>query len=100
MFNADLITDKQPAAVILPLALFYGGLAQLLAGMEEFRKGSTFAAPACASFDSFWLAYAAYAKFVAGTLPVSTATSAIGCRRRGWSPERFMAPERISRYWV
>ncbi|MEV6945786.1 GPR1/FUN34/YaaH family transporter [Streptomyces sp. NPDC051172] len=46
--DADLITDKKPAAVTLPLALFHGGLAQLPAGMREFRKGNTFAATAFA----------------------------------------------------
>ncbi|MGW2572643.1 acetate uptake transporter [Streptomyces sp. NPDC001537] len=85
VFNADLITDKKLAAVVLPLALFYGGLAQLLAGMWEFRKGNTFAATAFASFGSFWLAYAAYAKFVAGTLPVSTAHQATGLFLLAWA---------------
>ena len=42
---------------MLPLALFYGGLVQLLAGMWEFRKGNTFGAPAFCSFGAFWLAY-------------------------------------------
>src|SRR5437868_11108495 len=78
VFNANLITDKKLVAVVLPLALFYGGLAQLPAGMWEFRKGNTFGATAFASFGSFWLAYTAYAKFVAGSLPTSTAHQATG----------------------
>ncbi len=40
----------------LPLALFYGGLAQLLAGMWEFRKNNTFGATAFASYGAFWIA--------------------------------------------
>lgn len=58
-FNANPITDKTLVAVVLPLALFYGGLAQLLAGMWEFRKGNTFGATAFGSFGAFWLSYAA-----------------------------------------
>jgi len=71
--------------VVLPLALFYGGLAQLLAGMWEFRKGNTFGATAFSSFGAFWLAYAAYAKFVAGILPASTAHQASGLFLLAWA---------------
>ncbi|GAA1953202.1 acetate uptake transporter [Kitasatospora viridis] len=55
-FNANLL-DAKLGAVVLPLALMYGGLAQLLAGMWEFRKGNTFGATAFSSFGAFWLAY-------------------------------------------
>jgi succinate-acetate transporter protein len=64
VFNAKIITDAKLEAVVLPVALFYGGLAQLLAGMWEFKKGNTFGATAFTSFGAFWLSYAAYAKFV------------------------------------
>jgi len=63
-FNAKIITNSKLEAVVLPLALFYGGLAQLLAGMWEFKKGNTFGATAFASFGAFWLSFAAYVKFV------------------------------------
>ncbi len=36
-------------------ALFYGGITQLLAGMWEFMRGSTFGATAFSSFGAFWL---------------------------------------------
>ncbi|MFG2790899.1 acetate uptake transporter [Streptomyces sp. NPDC048419] len=85
VFNANLITDQKLAAVVLPLALFYGGLAQLLAGMWEFRKGNTFGATAFCSFGAFWLAYAAYAKFVVPGLPVSTAHQATGLFLLAWA---------------
>ncbi len=39
----------------LPLALFYGGLAQFLAGMWEFRTGNTFGATAFSSYGAFWM---------------------------------------------
>ncbi len=42
---------------VLGLALFYGGLAQLLAGMWEFVKGNTFGAVAFSSFGAFWLSF-------------------------------------------
>jgi uncharacterized protein len=43
--------------VVLGLALFYGGLAQLLAGMWEFVRGNTFGAVAFSSFGAFWLSF-------------------------------------------
>lgn len=75
VFNAGLLPkDLEP--VVLPLALFYGGLAQLLAGMWEFRKANTFGALAFTSYGSFWLAFAAYVKFVEESLPnADTATA-------------------------
>lgn len=45
------------AAAVLGLALFYGGIAQVAAGMWEFTKGNTFGATAFTSFGSFWLAF-------------------------------------------
>ena len=64
VFNANIISNEKLEVVVLPLALFYGGFAQLLAGMWEFKKGNTFGATAFSSFGAFWLAYAAYAKYV------------------------------------
>ena len=43
--------------VVFGLALGYGGLAQLLAGMWEFAKGNTFGATAFSSYGAFWLTY-------------------------------------------
>ncbi|MET3806319.1 succinate-acetate transporter protein [Nakamurella sp. UYEF19] len=53
--NAGLV----PASVtggILALAFFYGGVAQILAGMWEFIKGNTFGAVAFTSYGAFWMA--------------------------------------------
>ena len=43
--------------VVFGLALFYGGVAQLLAGMWEFAKGNTFGAVAFASYGAFWMSF-------------------------------------------
>lgn len=40
--------------VVVGLALAYGGLAQLLAGMWEFVAGNTFGATAFSSYGAFW----------------------------------------------
>jgi len=54
--NAGLIPGAEAAKMVIGLAFFYGGLAQLLAGMWEFRSGNTFSATAFSSYGGFWLA--------------------------------------------
>ncbi|HCI78331.1 MAG TPA: hypothetical protein DHW02_01420 [Ktedonobacter sp.] len=53
--NANLFAGVVPN-IVVGLALFYGGLAQLLAGMWEFKSGNTFGATAFSSYGGFWLA--------------------------------------------
>ncbi|KAL7421343.1 hypothetical protein Q5752_004228 [Cryptotrichosporon argae] len=43
--------------VILGLAMGYGGLTQLIAGIEEWACGNTFGATAFASYGGFWLSF-------------------------------------------
>jgi succinate-acetate transporter protein len=85
VFNANIIGNQALGAVVLPIALFYGGLAQLLAGMWEFKKNNTFGALAFTSYGAFWMAFAAYVKFVAGGLPASQAHEATGVFLLAWT---------------
>lgn len=57
--NAGLLKGGGDILVVIGLAVFYGGIAQLCAGMWEFRTGNTFGATAFASFGAFWLSFAA-----------------------------------------
>jgi succinate-acetate transporter protein len=43
------------SAMILAMGLFYGGIAQIIAGILESRRGNTFALTAFVSYGSFWL---------------------------------------------
>lgn len=43
--------------VVFGLALAYGGIAQMLAGMWEFAKGNTFGATAFTSYGAFWISF-------------------------------------------
>jgi succinate-acetate transporter protein len=54
MYNANLI-NPAGRGVVLPLALIYGGIVQILAGMWEFRTGNTFGAVAFSSYGAFWI---------------------------------------------
>ena len=76
MFNAGLL-NSSGEPVVLGLALAYGGLAQLLAGMWEFRRGNTFGAVTFASYGSFWLSFWLLEQFFAGRIPGAERNSAI-----------------------
>jgi len=55
--------------VVLGVALAYGGAAQLLAGMWEFKKGNVFGATVFSSYGAFWLSFWAYLTFYAEGIP-------------------------------
>ena len=42
--------------IILAMGIFYGGIAQIFAGLLEYKKGNTFGLTAFTSYGSFWLA--------------------------------------------
>src|SRR5436305_2046054 len=54
MINTGLVSDKAEP-VVFGLALAYGGIGQLLAGMWEFKTGNTFGATAFSSYGGFWI---------------------------------------------
>jgi succinate-acetate transporter protein len=83
MFNAGLVGEGGEP-VVLGVALAYGGLAQLLAGMWEFRTGNTFGAVAFTSFGAFWLSFWAFVVFYAGDIPEADAGHAIGLFLIAW----------------
>ena len=43
------------SSMILAMGVFYGGIAQVIAGVMEFRKGNTFGTTAFTSYGLFWL---------------------------------------------
>jgi succinate-acetate transporter protein len=45
--------------VILGMGIFYGGLAQIIAGILEYKKGNTFGTTAFTSYGLFWLSFVA-----------------------------------------
>jgi succinate-acetate transporter protein len=42
-------------SMILAMGIFYGGLAQIIAGIMEWKKGNTFGTTAFTSYGLFWL---------------------------------------------
>jgi succinate-acetate transporter protein len=56
LHNAGLFTL---GSMILAMGIFYGGIAQLIAGSMEWKKGNTFATTAFCSYGLFWLSLVA-----------------------------------------
>jgi len=52
LHNAELIFM---GSVIASMGIFYGGLAQIIAGIMEYKKGNTFATTAFTSYGLFWM---------------------------------------------
>ncbi len=66
-------------SVIIAMGIFYGGIAQMIAGAMEFRKGNTFGTTAFLSYGLFWLSFAFMLMLPAlglGAAPSSTSVSA------------------------
>jgi succinate-acetate transporter protein len=83
MFNAGLL-DATGEPIVFGLALAYGGLAQLLAGMWEFRTGNTFGATAFTSYGAFWLSFWAFVTFFEKSVPEAEAGNAVGLYLIAW----------------
>jgi len=57
LWNSNLFGSNLTGDAALPLALIFGGGAQLLAGMWEFHAGNTFGATAFTGFGAFWISF-------------------------------------------
>jgi succinate-acetate transporter protein len=83
MINADLVGGSS-TPVVLSLALAYGGIAHVLAGMWEFRTGNTFGATAFTSFGAFWISFWAFEQFFAKDVPKTHLGSTVGLYLIAW----------------
>ena len=83
MVNSGLVSDKAEP-VVFGLALAYGGIAQLLAGMWEFKTGNTFGATAFSSYGAFWISFWALVMFFVKDIPAADAGHAVGLYLWAW----------------
>ncbi len=58
--NVGWLKESDAIGAVIALAIFWGGLGQLLAGVFEMRKGNTFGFTAFSSYGAFWLFVAFY----------------------------------------
>jgi uncharacterized protein len=62
LHNAGIISDTS-LGMIFAMGLFYGGVAQVIAGLLEYRKGNTFGTLAFTSYGLFWISLVALILF-------------------------------------
>ncbi len=84
LVNAGIL-PKDTEPVMLGVALAFGGVAQLLAGMWEFRKGNVFGATVFSSYGAFWLSFWAYLTFYAEGIPTEHHGVAAGWYLISWA---------------
>jgi succinate-acetate transporter protein len=85
--------------MILGMGIFYGGLAQIIAGILEYKRGNTFGTTAFTSYGLFWLSFVALNWLgvtevaTSGIWPFSSYGVAIPGYNTPWlvSQEAFMA---------
>jgi uncharacterized protein len=71
--NSHWMNGNATSLAWLPYALAYGGIAQFLAGMWEFRNRNVFGAVAFSSYGAFWIGLFFWVRLVAPEAPLKTA---------------------------
>jgi succinate-acetate transporter protein len=79
--NAGLFTL---GSIILAMGIFYGGIAQLIAGSMEWKKGNTFATTAFCSYGLFWLSLVALIMIPSMGLGEKTSPTAMAAYLAMW----------------
>jgi succinate-acetate transporter protein len=77
MVNANWI-DKGVEPVVFAVALMFGGLTQLIAGIIQLRTGNTFSGVLFSGFGAFWLSLFAYVQWFAAAVPLLQRGHALG----------------------
>src|SRR4051794_8523889 len=98
-FNSGLVNEKG-LPIVLGLALAYGGIGQLLAGMWGVRTGNTFGGTAFTSYGAFWVSFLAVEQFFAKDITnKATLGDAVGLYLIAWgifTTYMFVASLRVS----
>jgi succinate-acetate transporter protein len=71
-------------SMILAMGIFYGGLAQIIAGAMEWKKGNTFATTAFCSYGLFWLSLVALIVFPSMGVGEKTSSVAMAAYLAMW----------------
>ncbi len=76
MYNAHLIS-LGGAAIVIPVAFFFGGLIQIIVAVLEVARGNVFGAVVFGTYGPFWVIYGFIAQHYAGVLAPASVGSAI-----------------------
>jgi hypothetical protein len=87
--NAGL-TPPDTVSVVVPLAFAYGGVAQIIAGILEFRTGNTFGMVAFTSYGAFWCWFALLRWTIGGSWLKPPPASAVALTLLAWGIFTFL----------
>ncbi len=71
-------------SMILAMGIFYGGIAQIIAGIMEWKKNNSFGLTAFVSYGSFWLTLVALVVMPKGGWIGGSSSSAMACYLAMW----------------
>ena len=84
VINVGIVSTKA-LPVVLGLALAYGGIVQLLAGMWAFIKNDTFAAVALSSYGGFWISFYLLQNQFLSQIPTANQAAALALYLFSWA---------------
>ncbi|MCP1659875.1 acetate uptake transporter [Neisseria perflava] len=86
LINGGFYTAPEGVGLVLAMAFAFGGTAQMIAGMFEFKKGNTFGFTAFISYGAFWWSWALFTMFFKG----ETAAPFVGWYLGAWGTFTLM----------
>jgi uncharacterized protein len=76
MYNAHLI-NAGGAIIVIPVALFFGGLVQIIVAILEILRGNLFGAVVFGTYGPFWVIYGVLLTIYASSIPSNAVDSAL-----------------------
>ena len=76
IYNANLI-DARGAVTVIPVALFFGGLMQIIVAILEVFRGNVFGAVVFGTYGPFWVIYGVLLTLYITTIPAAAIRSAL-----------------------
>jgi hypothetical protein len=76
MYNAHLL-NVAGAPIVIPVALFFGGLIQIIVGVLEVIRGNVFGAVVFGTYGPFWVIYGVLLTLYAAQIPPAAVGSAV-----------------------
>jgi succinate-acetate transporter protein len=87
LINAKILPATL-TVLVMSMALAFGGLGQLVAGMWEFKRGNTFAATAFTAYGAFWISFyllvVVFVPLLPKTAAVADIDNFVGWYLLGW----------------
>jgi uncharacterized protein len=75
MYQTDLL-NSAGLPIVLPAALFFGGLVQIIVAIMEFSRGNLFAGAVFGTYGPFWVIFGTFETLYAASVPAAQLSSA------------------------